>query len=149
MSELASALGLPRTFVFEGQELIVPAEDVETAALFEVWCEEEALRLIERHASKMSQSAYQSQLDGWRRDGVMGVYAFNGPFAGVARAGEAGGKEYAFLLLRKANPKVVDRKMIDRLFANPTAKADYMAAMMAASSPPNSPSPAAGQLAGQ
>src|SRR4051794_41116683 len=100
MSEMATLLGLPRTFEFEGVTYPLPGvRDFETEALYELWLESEARAAIERHRRTMRPAEYDQHLTGWRRDCAAHVYAIEAPEGVLSLASPPGQKRLAFLML--------------------------------------------------
>lgn len=140
MSEIASTLGLPVSFPFEGRDLKVSARDLTTEGLFSRWLEGQALRAIQRHEADLGPAVFAAQMDSWQRACAAGVYDWGMQPSLFAMCGPSGQKEMAYLQLLKENPEI-DRELVERLYDDDEAWRAFQDAQRRADSDPNRPRP--------
>lgn len=145
MSATAAILGIPVPFDFDGNTFKVQPRTLEMEGKYAVWLESRSIAFVQRNApsqvkpgelvpGRLSPGEYMAQLEGVRRDAVVGTYDFDSVYATQSRFSEAGARYLAFLQL-EANG--VDQTFVDDLFEDPQGRLAFELAQSNAGLDPN------------
>jgi hypothetical protein len=115
MGEAAQALGVGHSIVFEGKTYTISPFNMDMAAMFEVWLEDEAYRKVEIRKPFLAPDEYE------RRHKQVGELvasmAFSFGSEGFQKAMESlPGKKQMFLYMLMPNHPDISKEFVDRMF---------------------------------
>lgn len=140
MGAVASSLGEPALYTFDGKDYKVSPFTFEIQAHFERYLEKKALEAYHRVSGLMSPEDAEKALRGIMADISAGAYTFGTPLVGKALEAPQHVRYAFFLCLKKNHPEgAVNQELVARMY-----KEDYagmIGAMNRANADPNRPTP--------
>ena len=125
MSEMATALGLPVEFEFEGEKYEISGRDFEIEAYYVRWLQSHELKILRMHSSEMTPAEYEMHLTNWRRDCTTGVYDLGSLDGWRSLLSLPGRKQMALLQLQKGSGRRATMDLVERIFDNEQALSDF------------------------